>query len=1038
MATNTIKTISRSHAQVTVPQVIYTPAQMNVPGYLYIPFKSETAPKTPHNTPTEVGNTSLATSAPSGTFTLSRNRDIVMPLGDRLSKGWDMLAACPVEPPSATNNLTIMIDGKGDCEWTSYQVEGELDDVTTYPESGVAPIYDSVFASAEQFGAKDPQDCSTLEDEVYTVRKIRNFTTLSAEEEEWYNIALMNDEEYAKFTAKPVYNPRPVNVPSLASMESKKPAIQTVAEVVAEIQPIVESKSWGKVESVSAARIPGKNAKGSVVTASASSAVSAASSSSSANFIQLGGGAKMKSTSIADLAADQATWANRNAQRAAAAAAAAPVISTEPPYTYIRRSRATPFDYVLAQGYGGACSVVILSDEEYFRKFPEEKLKEEKKSCAPEKKVEKKDDQKDKDEDEEKPRRLLPRPGASNAEKKAANTPYPTFRKNVRSANSGSKRSLVAALSMVAARYGVLAVFTKGFEQEMKSHSRQLNILQNAIAVEDEFTGNSEKREIQQITEKAAIANFKVAMSAVVSDFPWASFFSGSLNLDLLETRITGVTVEAEPSFFSAPIVTKFAAADIKVIPSVKKVKKVKSIAKTNSVFDALQEVEAKPETKSLPLIIKKAEKKIQAKVQKKSLASELLNFKSYIQEQKEKKAEMTVQVESGEATADVVRTVAMEVIADKPVLAKSLTKSAMCRHYLTRGKCSHTNCNFAHSIAELTPFPCPFDKTCKMFSATCQKCNHIHSSETKESWLVRRNIVDPNVQVAKPVVVIVTAPAASSSFEVAIPTTTKATEGQDAKTFWAAVPKTSSLTPELLKKVEEAKAKAAAINARAAAEAAAKAAAEAEASRLAAEEEAARIASRHVPLVSPAASQLTCSKMCNTALAGLPCTRQNCTFAHSLAQLNPSRCNHGCSCRYKSATAARPCVFIHPDETKDQWLSRSGQYRDYVAKEAQLLASIAAKRAAIEKTKAIAAAATAHFLAPSQTKLVVNFDDEDDEDEKVTAVASQPAPEFIPLSLSKSKAADLLVIRVPPSLAGAALEMAMKQGLSNFKIEIV
>lgn len=64
-----------------------------------------------------------------------------------------------------------------------------------------------------------------------------------------------------------------------------------------------------------------------------------------------------------------------------------------------------------------------------------------------------------------------------------------------------------------------------------------------------------------------------------------------------------------------------------------------------------------------------------------------------------------------------------------------SNTRSRMCRN---KSNCFYKNCNFAHSLDELTPVSCSFDEVCRYKSSTCQ---YFHSSETKTSYAKRLKI---------------------------------------------------------------------------------------------------------------------------------------------------------------------------------------------------------------------------------------------------------------------------------------------------------
>lgn len=63
-------------------------------------------------------------------------------------------------------------------------------------------------------------------------------------------------------------------------------------------------------------------------------------------------------------------------------------------------------------------------------------------------------------------------------------------------------------------------------------------------------------------------------------------------------------------------------------------------------------------------------------------------------------------------------------------------------------------------------------------------------------------------------------------------------------------------------------------------------------------------------------------TKPCNNAMNGY-CSRKNCSFAHSINQLNPVQCSFGDSC-YRKNNQYKICTFIH-SETISEWISRTG-----------------------------------------------------------------------------------------------------------------
>lgn len=71
--------------------------------------------------------------------------------------------------------------------------------------------------------------------------------------------------------------------------------------------------------------------------------------------------------------------------------------------------------------------------------------------------------------------------------------------------------------------------------------------------------------------------------------------------------------------------------------------------------------------------------------------------------------------------------------------------------------------------------------------------------------------------------------------------------------------------------------------------------------------------------------TQLVKTKMCRNVLEYGECKRRVCTFAHSPEELRPANCFFGAECRFIHSKT-KPCAFLHPGETNQQFLVRTGQ----------------------------------------------------------------------------------------------------------------
>lgn len=74
-------------------------------------------------------------------------------------------------------------------------------------------------------------------------------------------------------------------------------------------------------------------------------------------------------------------------------------------------------------------------------------------------------------------------------------------------------------------------------------------------------------------------------------------------------------------------------------------------------------------------------------------------------------------------------------------------------------------------------------------------------------------------------------------------------------------------------------------------------------------------------------------TKLCDSVVSGIPCRHGNkCRFAHSIEEFNVPKCHHGNHCLFVKKTSGglfynsngRFCNCIHPEETKENYLSRN------------------------------------------------------------------------------------------------------------------
>jgi hypothetical protein len=87
-------------------------------------------------------------------------------------------------------------------------------------------------------------------------------------------------------------------------------------------------------------------------------------------------------------------------------------------------------------------------------------------------------------------------------------------------------------------------------------------------------------------------------------------------------------------------------------------------------------------------------------------------------------------------------------------------------------------------------------------------------------------------------------------------------------------------------------------------------------------------------------AKTLTCTRACNNVKRDSPdkefgvCHRENCSFAHCLGELNDPMCGFDSTCRFRwgkpqrdgTVNAKAKCMFRHSDETREDWIKRTGR----------------------------------------------------------------------------------------------------------------
>ena len=165
-------------------------------------------------------------------------------------------------------------------------------------------------------------------------------------------------------------------------------------------------------------------------------------------------------------------------------------------------------------------------------------------------------------------------------------------------------------------------------------------------------------------------------------------------------------------------------------------------------------------------------------------------------------------------------------------------------------------------------------------------------------------------------------------------------------------------------------------------------------------------------------AHKLACTQMCRSVGTNEPCRHgNNCRFAHDISDLVFLYCSFGLGCRnvdrqssgvYKNK-AGKTCNHMHPGETKASVCNRAG----------------------IKTDKSISMP-----TAPSKTIKTYQSSDQDKTKTVCRSVGTdEPCRHGSNCRFSHEEE---IVIRVPKELALQAMEIAMKSGKTNIRIEIV
>lgn len=179
---------------------------------------------------------------------------------------------------------------------------------------------------------------------------------------------------------------------------------------------------------------------------------------------------------------------------------------------------------------------------------------------------------------------------------------------------------------------------------------------------------------------------------------------------------------------------------------------------------------------------------------------------------------------------------------------------------------------------------------------------------------------------------------------------------------------------------------------------------------------------------------KLAYTKMCNSIGSGRPCPHgEKCRFAHNIDQLVVRECFFGERCRFIinrdntffNKTKTKQCDHKHPGETTQNYQTRTGISKlnslDVIDREREL-------------------ANITEVIVPVQVIKQVNRQmfGQDSVPDTVLNSWKQREEQTTIISKEEAKEEEETVLRVPMEMAIQAMEMAMKNGKTNIRVEIV
>ena len=154
-------------------------------------------------------------------------------------------------------------------------------------------------------------------------------------------------------------------------------------------------------------------------------------------------------------------------------------------------------------------------------------------------------------------------------------------------------------------------------------------------------------------------------------------------------------------------------------------------------------------------------------------------------------------------------------------------------------------------------------------------------------------------------------------------------------------------------------------------------------------------------------------------------CTRDVCTYAHSLQEYKVPRCVFGDKCYRRDQTGDRSCTYLHPKENLEMYCDRTGKSKPDLPE-----TSDSSRRPEPKKIVPV---------VPAPVVIKTTTTPKPTVETTPVPVSAPKIPALVrttPLVLTKNQSYTT-VIRVPKEMFEQAMELAIKQKLQDFKIVI-